>query len=62
MINYGTPAVKDLYTKGYNPLRCDVCQEKRKAQDKNTCGDSDCVRRYFQARVIPDVSEERILK
>lgn len=61
-IKYGKPAIKDLCTVGYNPLRCDVCQEKRKLDGKKTCGDEDCMHRYFEARVKPDTDETRTVK
>lgn len=51
MIKYGIPAIKDLYTKGYNPLRCDVCQEERKLHGKNICADPVCKKTYFEARI-----------
>jgi len=61
-IKYGIPAVKDLYTKGINPLRCVVCQEKKKMANKMTCGSEECVHQFFIQNVKPDLSEERILK
>jgi hypothetical protein len=54
--------VKDLCTVGINPLRCVVCQVNKKKENKMTCGDADCVSRFFRDRVIPDTSEERTLR
>ena len=54
--------IKDLSTQGYNPLRCDICQEKHKLENKNTCGNKECQHRYFEQKVIPDLDETRIIK
>lgn len=50
VIKYGVPAIKDLYTVGYNPLRCNVCQENKKLSGKKICGDADC-KKTFETRI-----------
>ena len=63
MINYpSSVGIQDLCTVGINPLRCVVCQIKKKLEGKMTCGDVDCKHRFFEQCVKPDTSEERILK
>jgi hypothetical protein len=63
MINSASPVgIKDLHTTGFNPLRCNICQEHRKLDGKMTCGDQECVKRFFEHCVKPDTSEVRILK
>ncbi len=60
-ISYFKPAVRDLYTVGFNPLRCVVCQEQRKLEGKMTCGDKDCEQRFFEQCIKPKITEEQIL-
>lgn len=62
MINYSKPAIQDLHSKGVNPLKCVICEVKDKRKKKMTCGDKECVSIFFRQRVVPDVSEERILR
>jgi len=63
MINQASPVgIKDLYTVGINPLRCVVCQEVKKLEGKMTCGDTNCIHRFFENCVKPDTSEVRKVK
>lgn len=61
MISYKASPVgiKDLYCKGINPLRCVVCQEKRKLDHKMTCDDVECVRRFSKQIIKQNLNERQ---
>jgi len=61
-IVYPKLAIKDLCTVGINPLRCVICQAKPKREKKSTCGDEDCMHKFFANLIVPDTDETRILK
>lgn len=61
-INYPTSVgIQDLCCTGINPLRCVVCQERKKEVGKKTCGDKQCVHIFFERCVVPDVDETRTI-
>jgi hypothetical protein len=62
-LNKASPiGIKDLHCKGANPLRCVICQEKPKRENKSTCGDENCMHEFFAQRVIPDLDETKTVK